>query len=204
MRTFATDLGMDFEHAWALMFPLEKILAYVGEEVQEFQVTEEDHQLIGLLTLPLKEALAIAQKNHNLPCRLRDSQISLDFQGNVMLCCGIFNAEKYTIGNYMDLPFEKIQMLRQNHSLCQICMHHGAHQYLTNRTPEMEKLILETVAPDDSERLDLKHEFTQERLQRRLQNIYQTFFSGIFTNQQKTALKTLVTRILRVADRAKQ
>jgi hypothetical protein len=204
MRKFAAALGVDFEPVWAQIFPLEKILAYVDEDTSDFLLTEEDNQLIKRLALPLKEALAIAQKSHNLPCRLRDSQVSLDFQGNVMLCCGIFNAEKYTIGNYMDLPFEKIQMLRQNHSLCKICMHHGVHQYLTNRTPEMEELILETVTPEDSDRLDLRHEFAQERLNLRLQKIYQTFFSGIFTNTQKRLLKTQVYRMLNFINKTKR
>lgn len=204
MRKFAADLGIDFEPAWALMFPLEKIIACVDGEAQDFPLTEEDQQLIDRLALPLKKALAIAQKNHSLSCRLRDSQISLDFQGNVMLCCGIFDAGKYTIGNYMDLPFEKIQMLRQNHSLCKICMHHGAHQYLTNRTSEMEELILETILPEDVGHLELRQEFAQERRQLRLQKIYRTLFSRVFTSKQKAALKIRVDRMLRIVDMAKR
>lgn len=203
MRKFAADLGVDFEPAWALMFPLEKILACVEGNAPDFPLTTEDHQLIDRLALPLKEALAIAQIDHNLPCRLRDAQISLDFQGNVMLCCGIFDAGKYTIGNFTDMPLDRIQSLRHSHTLCSPCMQHGIHQYLTNRTPAMNELIMETLSREDAEYLDLRQEFAHERRQQRLQKIYQTYFSGIFTAPQKAVLKTGVYRMLRVADRAK-
>lgn len=199
MRKYAADLGVDFEPAWALMFPLEKILACVDGEARDFPLTEEDQQLIGLLALPLKKAHAVAQKHHRLPCRLRDSQISLDFQGSVMLCCGVFDAAGYTIGNFMDMPLERIQVLRQNHSMCKHCMHHGAHQYLTNRTSEIEELILEAISPEDAELLDLRREFAQERRQRRLQKFYQTFFSQLISDKQKEILKTQIHQILRVA-----
>ena len=55
MRKFAADLGIDFEPAWALMFPLEKILAYVDEDAQDFPLTEEDHQLIDQLGASAEE-----------------------------------------------------------------------------------------------------------------------------------------------------
>ena len=54
----------------------------------------------------------------------------------------------------------------------------------------MEELILEAISPEDVELLDLRHEIAQERRQRRLQKIYQTFFSRIITNKQKEVLKT--------------
>jgi len=203
MRKFAAGLGIDFHPVWAQMFPLEKILAYVDEDTPDFLLTEEDNQLIERLALPLKEALATAQKSHSLPCRLRDSQISLDFQGNVMLCCGIFDAGKYTIGNFMDMPFVEIQSLRQNHSMCKRCMLHNAHMYLTNLTPGIDELILATISPEDIEHHDLRHEMAQEHLELRLQKIYQKYFSGFFTNTQKMKLKTQVYRMLNFINKAK-
>lgn len=196
IRRFASDLGIDFEPTWALTFPVEKILAYVDEKHQDFPLTEEDHELIARLALPLQEALAIAQRYRRLPCRLRDSQISIDFRGNVMLCCGIFDAGKYTIGSYLEMPLETIQARRQSHDICKTCMHHGIHQYLTNRTPEMNSLILETVLQEDIELLDLRHEIAQERLQRRLQEIYRLYLSWLFTPRQKAVLKKTFSRLL--------
>ena len=195
MRDFAAGLGFDFEPAWALMFPLEKILAYVDEEAQDYPQTDEDHVLIDHLALPLNETLAYAKKCHSQPCSLRDSQISMDFQGNVMLCCGIFDSGKYTIGHYMDMTLDEIQRIRQSHGMCGNCMRQGAHVYLTYRIPEMDELLLETIAPEDVNLLNLRNEVAQKRIQQRLQRVYQKIFSGIITKTQKTALKTLINRI---------
>ena len=58
MRDFAQRLGLGFHPVWAFMMPLEKILAYVNDDPTEATLTDEDHQLIGNLALPLKEAIA--------------------------------------------------------------------------------------------------------------------------------------------------
>lgn len=204
MRDFAAGLGFDFEPAWALMFPLEKILAYVEEEVQDFPLTEEDQQLIDRLAFPLKETLAAAQKHHSQPCCLRDTQISLDFQGNVILCCGVFDAGQFTLGNYITMPLDEIQEIRQSHSMCKRCMRHGAHAFLTYRLPEMEELILGAIPTEDAELLDLRYEIAQKRMQQRLQKIYQKFFSGIITKEQKAALETRINQIQRFISRVRR
>ena len=195
MRAFAKGLGFDFEPAWALMFPLEKILTYVDEAAQDFPLTEEDHQLIDRLALPLKKTLEFAQKYSSQPCSLRDSQVSIDFRGNVLLCCGIFDAVKYSIGNYMDMPLDEIQRIRQSHQMCGLCMRHGGHVYLTNRVPEMDELLLNNIAPEDISLLDLHREFAQTRRQQYFQRVYQKYLSGIISKKQKDALKNLMNRI---------
>jgi hypothetical protein len=197
MRDFAVSLGFDFEPVWALMFPLEKILAYMDEEAQDFPLTEEDHQLIDRLALPFKKTLEFAKKHSSQPCSLRDSQVSMDFLGNVLLCCGIFDAGKYTIGNYTDMPLDEIQRIRQSHQMCGLCMRHGGHVYLTYRVPEMDELLLKNISPDDAELLNLRNEIAHKRMQLYLQRVHQKFFSGVITKKQKAALKTLVNRIQR-------
>lgn len=168
MRDFAASLGFGFDPVWALMFPLEKVLAYADEDIQGFPLTQEDHALIDSLAFPLKETLAAARKRHNQPCRLRGKQVSLDFQGNVLLCCGIFDAGQFTLGNYLAMPLNTVQKLRQNHHMCKRCMKNGIHAFLTYRVPEMEHQVLETIAQDDISLLDLRHENSQKRLYRRV------------------------------------
>jgi len=199
MRAFAASLGFDFNPVWALVFPLEKILAYVDEELCGSTLSDEIHQLIDNLALPLKKTLLVAQKHSCLPCSLRGSQISLDFRGNVILCCGVFDAGKFTLGNYLEMPLDEIQAIRNSHSLCKSCMRNGLHAFLTYRIPKMEELILATISPDDIELLELRHEFAQKRRQQRFQKIYQTFFSPMIGDKQKEILKTLTHQIHRVA-----
>ena len=81
------------------------------------------------------------------PCSLREDAISLDFQGNATLCCAVFNAGKYTVANYLDMSLSEIQKLRRSHPLCEICMHQGAHVFMTYGIKEMDELALANIAP---------------------------------------------------------
>jgi len=198
MRDFAASLGFGFVPEWALMFPLEKVLAYAGEPGQDFPLTEEDRQLINRLAYPLKETLDAVQKYQSQPCCLRDSQICLDFQGNVILCCGVFGAEKFSVGNYLSMTLDDIQKIRQAHSMCNLCKRNGVHAYFTSRLPEMEQFILETISAEDAELLEIRSEFAKKHVHQYLRKIYQKYLSGIITKDQKTVLEGLVKRALRV------
>jgi MoaA/NifB/PqqE/SkfB family radical SAM enzyme len=202
MRALAASLGFDFKPVWALMFPLEKVLAYADEEMCGSTMTDENRQLIDNLALPLKKTLLVSQKYSSLPCCLRDSQISIDFQGNVILCCGVFDAGKFTLSNYLDMPLDDIQAIRNGHGMCNRCMRNGVHAFLMYRVPEMEHFILETISPDDSELLELRHEIARKRQQQRLQKIYQALFSQMITHTQKEMLKKRIHQILCVAQLA--
>ncbi|MDX2495090.1 MAG: radical SAM protein [Desulfuromusa sp.] len=196
MRAFAENLGFHFHAVWALFFPLEKVLAYLGEEgVSDFPLTTEDQIVIGDLALPLGKALAAAQKYGPRPCPLRENAISLDFQGDFTLCCGIFDARKYRLGNYLDMPLAEIQNLRRNHPLCGLCQSHGTHVYMSFDIDEMDQLALENIDPAIVELLDLRSEIAWERRKERLERLYARFFSGLLSAKQK---KALVKRFKRV------
>jgi organic radical activating enzyme len=205
MREFATGLGFNFHAVWSLMLPLEKVLAYVGEaEVCDFPLTDEDQNLINSLALPLREAMSASRNYESRICSLRDNAISLDFQGNATLCCGVFDARKYTLTNYLDLPLTEIQRLRQNHPLCEICMAQGGHVYMTHGAEEMDGLALSNLASEDVEFLDLRYKILWQRRQERLQKIYQTFFSKMISKKQKAWLKRQFDRMLRISDRIRE
>jgi hypothetical protein len=197
MRDFATDLGFYFHGVWALFFPLEKILSCVGEEVGDFLLTEEDRMLIDSLALPLQTALAAARQYENRPCRLRENEISLDFQGNFTLCCGVYDARKYTLGNYLDMPLGEIQGLRQRHPLCRLCMRQGAHAYITYGIDEMDALALANVDPEDAKFLDLDYDLAWERRAQRLGKLYDRFLAGLLPAGQKEALAARFLRVQR-------
>jgi len=188
LREFAIDLGFHFHAVWALVFPLEKVLAYAGEEIQNFPLTAEDLETIDCLALPLREALETSRKHKNRPCSLREDAISLDFRGNLTLCCGVFDARQFTVGNFLELSLAEIQKMRQNHPLCEICMRQGAHVYMTFGLGEMDELALANLSPDDVEGLDLRSQLAWERRQERLSKLYDRFFSGVFSPAQKAVL----------------
>lgn len=193
LKQFAAGLGFEFEPTWALMFPLEKILAY-AEGSNDVPLSADDLELVDRLALPLKETLAAAGKHTGRPCRLRETQISMDFRGKVQLCCGLFDSGRFTVGDYLDLTLEQIQQLRRSHGMCERCMQHGAHLFLTYQVPEMEQMILERVAGEDAELLDLRREMARMRRQRCMQRL--------LGGRQMTALRNLYSRLFHPAARA--
>lgn len=204
MRDFADRLGFGFDPVWALMFPLEKVLAYADGDIQDFPLTEEDHTVIDSLAFPLRNTLAAARNYQNQPCRLRDRQVSLDFQGNVLLCCGIFDAREFSLGNYLALPLDTIQKLRQNHRMCKRCMKNGAHVFLTYCVPEMGRQILDTIDGDDISLLDLRHEIRHKQLCQRINTMSQACLSSMIGDRQKAMLKTVIDQMDRIGAVAKR
>jgi len=188
MRRFSTDLGFEFEPVWALFFPVEKIFSYLGEDENSFSLTAEDHELIENLAVPLGKALEAAKGNRNMPCLLRDKAISLNFEGNFTLCCGVFDASKYTLGNYLETPLDEIQRMRESHPMCNRCMAHGIHRYLIHGFQELTELALAHIAPEDAELLNLRHEIAQIHKRQKLIRIYDTLFTRILSPEKKASL----------------
>ncbi|NMF60991.1 radical SAM protein [Pseudanabaena yagii GIHE-NHR1] len=151
MRKFAESLGFGFDPVWAFMMPLEKILAYVNsieENSNSPALTADDYKTINKLALPLKEALDISSKYSHRPCILRDQQIAMDFQGNVQLCCGVFDSQKYTIASYLTTPLSDIQATKysdNSQKTCSNCMKHGVHVYGTYGGDELNELAIRNI-----------------------------------------------------------
>lgn len=202
MREFAAELGFGFQPVWALMFPLEKILGLTEPGLGSFSLTEEDRQLMDRLALPPGEALAVTQKYRGQPCLLKDSQVSLDYRGNVQLCCGIFDAGKFSIGSYLAQPLDEIQRLRETHEMCGSCMRQGAHVYLAHGAPELDELALTRIAPEDARSLGLRQELAGKRLKRHLGKLYRNHFSGLVSAGRVAALEARFDQVLRLVSRA--
>jgi MoaA/NifB/PqqE/SkfB family radical SAM enzyme len=186
MREFAANLGIEFQPVWAFMMPLEKILAYANDDDQV--LSQEDRNLIDHLALPLREALETSEKYKEKPCSLQEEQITMDFQGNVQLCCAVYDARKFTLGNYLEHSLEEIQKRKYAHSMCEGCMARGAHVYVTYGAHELEQVAAKNLAKEDLQLLDLTYELRQKKLRRGLEWVYRTFFSGFISPEQSAQL----------------
>lgn len=145
MKKFTYDLGFKFMPVWACMMPLEKNLAYIDDDYKEVTLTEEDLQLINRLALPLKEALEASQMYKNQPCRLRDREMTLDFMGNVQLCCGVYDSKKYSLKPFLETSVEQLQKMKYNHELCRKCMDKGCHVYGVYGAPELDQIAMDNL-----------------------------------------------------------
>ncbi|MFZ5864416.1 MAG: hypothetical protein ACOYXY_00900, partial [Thermodesulfobacteriota bacterium] len=62
MRRYAEELGFLFRPTWALLMPLEKVMAAISEHPLSSKLTVDDVNLIQSLALPLNEAMDLSKK----------------------------------------------------------------------------------------------------------------------------------------------
>jgi len=145
MRELCKTLGFSFLPMWALWLPLEKVLAAAGETGYG-ALGAEDRRLLGNLALPLREALLAASSAPKSACHLQTRIVALDVAGRVQLCCGVYDASRFSIANYLDTPIEKIQALRLAHPTCETCQRHGVHDYFMYRIPGADEIAAANMA----------------------------------------------------------
>lgn len=139
MRDYCNSLGIELVPVWAYMTPVEKVLAYLGDE--EFTtLTSDDRAIIDRLLLPTDQALREARKHLATDCPLRRDNMAVDCVGNVQLCCAIYDASRHTIGSYLDMPLADIQKAKYAHPTCRKCMAAGIDVYFTYGSPRFASI----------------------------------------------------------------
>jgi len=145
MRAFAEDLGFRFEAVWAYLMPLEKNLAFLGEEGAGTSITANDHELIESLALRPDEASHAAQPYKHQPCVLQTERLAIDHEGQVQLCCATYDRSRYSVADFVSTPLAEIQERRRQHSLCETCTKHGLHIVAVYGAPEFESTAMRRV-----------------------------------------------------------
>ena len=140
MKNFAASLEFEFQPVWAYMLPLEKVMAFAYDDPNEATLTNEDHELIEKLALPLSSAIAASENHKEMSCSMRDNQMILDYQGNVQLCCAVYDANKYTLAPFPSTPLADLQNKKYASSTCTKCMDKGIHVYYHAAAPEFHSL----------------------------------------------------------------
>ncbi|WP_308255957.1 radical SAM protein [Geminocystis sp. GBBB08] len=127
MRDYANSLGFDFQPVWAYFMNLDKQIAYL--EGDKSALTTQDLDIINKMVIPYWETTKMLQKYKHSPCTLREDQMTLDKDGNVQLCCGAYDANKYTITNFLSSSIDEIQNMKSQHPTCNQCMDQAIHVY---------------------------------------------------------------------------
>ena len=144
LKEYCENLGFIFQPVNARMHPLEKVLAYCGESSFS-PINQEDEEIIANLVLPLKQALASAALVPAPSCELIERQVTLNWKGEALLCCAVFDEKRFISGNFLEESLENIQARRRHHKVCQICTKYGASNYFLANIPHMELLVAENI-----------------------------------------------------------
>ena len=146
MSFFSESLGYNFEAGWAYLMPLEKNLEFAENGIRSNSLTDLDRDLIKKLALPLAEAIEVSKRSRVGDCALRSNQYALDVEGNVSLCCAVYNSDDRVIGNFLNEPHATLHARKYAHSLCDRCMRHGLHVLATyGEAKSFEALALSNV-----------------------------------------------------------
>jgi len=131
MKHFSEGLGFEFSSEFASMMPLEKLFQACDAPDT---LSEKDRKVISRLALPpSSEVFNIARQYKNMICSLRENQMTLDCQGNVILCCSVFEQKNNLVGRYTEIPLDQIRLIKNTRedlvSRCTKCMENGMHVY---------------------------------------------------------------------------
>jgi hypothetical protein len=126
MRGLCASLRFPFLPLWAYLMPVEKLL-----EVSEgAPLTTQARQLVERLAVPPDEALKRARRLASPDCILRSLRTSINSDGSVALCCGVYDRENNIAPRFLDVSFKELQDLKEGHPLCERCTGRGVRDVL--------------------------------------------------------------------------
>jgi hypothetical protein len=126
MKEYATSLGFSWLENWAYYMPIEKTLA-----LAEGQLPEGERAYVeDTFALPIGEALAAALPYRDHKCRLYEQQIVLDLQGQIILCCGVYDYKSSGgLGSFLEMTPKELMKAKENHPTCEKCTRNAIHVY---------------------------------------------------------------------------
>ncbi len=143
MQEFAENLGFTFKAEWAWMCPIEKQIAILSND--ESGYSDEDILTVNSLARPFLETVNfLMTKYANSGCPYIHGVLTLDCTGRVSLCCGTFNQELYTIGNYLDYTLSELNSMKLKNdnckAICNVCTGLGLPALGFVNDPELNNL----------------------------------------------------------------
>lgn len=140
MKAFCEERGIVFQPIWALMFPAEKLFGHVGLEGFP-PMSDADRELLSDLALPLDRALQAGANAPHRQCPLLENQITLNWKGEGILCCAVYDEKRFGVGSFLEMPLEEMMERRRKYSICSGCLRKGISNYLTYAIPGLEELV---------------------------------------------------------------
>jgi len=165
MRHFAKELKMGFHPVWALLMPVEKVMDYIAQlQGEESALSDKDMEIVDSLALPLKEALQAAQFLRHKPCPFRDGSIIINSDGDVQLCCAVYDSRRFGLGPFLQSEPDQLQKLKCEHKYCGLCMQNGVHIYESFGSFAFDLLAAQKIGPRYANRMFMRAERFKKRI----------------------------------------
>ncbi len=126
MMKLCEELEFDLDPVWAFYMPLEKSLDYLNGKV-----SDEDKKTINMLAMDPTDVSKAALPYRDEDCSLRKTQVTLNIDGSVQLCCATFDQAYVVAPSFIDTPHAELQRRRYSNDMCGPCMDKGQHIYFS-------------------------------------------------------------------------
>ncbi|MFM2130203.1 MAG: hypothetical protein RL477_1749, partial [Pseudomonadota bacterium] len=106
----------------AFLQPIEKLVQAI-----EGRLDGEDRDVVDLmLDHPILSKILRREKLAGVTdCTLRTNMMTINHDGSVALCCGVYEAQNMLGANFLDLSHEQLQARKYRHEFCKTCFKHG-------------------------------------------------------------------------------
>jgi MoaA/NifB/PqqE/SkfB family radical SAM enzyme len=116
------ELGFEHRPGAAFFQPLEKLMA-----LSEGETLPDDEPVLELLVEHPRDYLPriAAGKDRRFDCELRANQTVINHDGQVALCCSVYEPENMLGLDFLDTPREAIEAAKYRHPTCTRCQNAG-------------------------------------------------------------------------------
>lgn len=128
LRYLCGTLNFGYSPIPAFYQPIEKMMALI-----EGKTPPGERAFLDKLLMHPLDHLALKKKyiNPELDCELRFNMTTINYDGSVALCCGVYDYQNMLGVSFLEKSHEEIQALKYQHPFCKKCYDYGL-QYSEN------------------------------------------------------------------------
>jgi MoaA/NifB/PqqE/SkfB family radical SAM enzyme len=115
---------LNFSHSpmQAFFQPIEKLVKLMKNRVEN-----KDEDILSELLMDPRKYIpnVIKHRSGDYDCELRFNQTVINYDGEVALCCGVYDKKNMLGVNFLERSHQEIETLKYQHPFCQTCRKNG-------------------------------------------------------------------------------
>ena len=136
IQTLANSLGFGYIPSTAILAPIESVMELMDSQSngsKSIPVSQEISQQFLYNPLEIRQINA-RHRSGNKDCELRFNMTTIQFDGQVNLCCGSTQKLGQQPVSFLDKSFDDIETLKYDSKFCKKCMELNLHLTIPDRT----------------------------------------------------------------------
>lgn len=120
-EAFSRSLGFDYAPIQAYYMPLERVV----DHLEGRDNPRDDGIISDLVSPPQPRSQSRDADGPKWDCELRFNQTVINYDGQVALCCSVYERDNMLGVSFLDTPFAEIERLKYRNEMCAVCWKHG-------------------------------------------------------------------------------